>query len=228
MGLFDNFAQKVGSARTGQPRQPVPGATPMPSTPRTAVPPPSPASGPVGRPPSPSPTFPGGVGAPLPLTGSPGALPVAPTTPRPSPTPTPAPETAQPVKTAPENPVTVTAPTPTPAPAGGAPASGVVPGNMSVAFDHVPTSAELASTPAGVAVQTPFGTVDRATGALVLSPEGKQAYQEAVMRKRNDFGPHPWANDATAPPIPITLGKPMFNPWTARWMDRPAGWGVKR
>lgn len=70
--------------------------------------------------------------------------------------------------------------------------------------------------PQGVQIQTPYGTVDQ-SGKLTLSPDGAVKYQQAVIQKRNEFGVHPFANDPSAPPPPIKLGKPFINPFTGKW-----------
>lgn len=108
------------------------------------------------------------------------------------------------------------------------PPTAALDGGYSLTMDHVPTSAELATVPGGVNVQTPYGTVDRSTGSLTLSPDGKEAYQQAVLRMRSRFGPHPFAKDPNSAPVPATLGKPMYNPFINQWIDRPGGWGRGR
>lgn len=220
MAFFDSLAAKLPAG--GSPRQPeVAGAPPTPSAPRTTTPP-AVNAGPAGRPPRPSPSFPGGLGAPLPVAASP-AAPV-------TPTPQPSRETLRPgQRPAPVAPATAPASpgeTKPPAPAG---PTAAMPGassatGYSIQLDRVPSRSELMDLPEGVTVQTPYGSVDR-EGNLNLSPEGKMAYQEQVQRQRQRFGPHPLANIPGVQPVPIQLGKPMFNVWTGQWQDRPAGWG---
>lgn len=101
--------------------------------------------------------------------------------------------------------------------------AGAVPGGVSISLDRVPGRGELAMMAPGVQVQTPFGAVDR-DGNLTLSEEGKVKYQEAVAARRRDFGPHPFAGNPDIPPIPVTLGRPSFNPFTGQWQGRPSGW----
>ena len=237
MALFDNLINRSQRQSVAPaPRAPeVPGAAPMPSVPRTSVNPPAAARAPVGRPPGPSsPPALGAAGAPLPLAGNTGASSSASATPRastpvtgggappvvpPAPAPAPAPAGSLPT---PSTPTPTTAPG---TPAGSSQLTGGAAGGYSVDLQHVPSASEILDLPQGVAINTPFGTIDRATGSLMLSPQGQQAYTQAVQKKRVEFGPHPFAGDPTAEPIPVTLGKPMYNPFTNKWVDRPTTWG---
>jgi hypothetical protein len=85
-------------------------------------------------------------------------------------------------------------------------------------FDRVPTPAELAEVPEGVEVQTPYGAVAR-DGKLTLSPDGEVKYKEAMVKRRKQYGPHPFAGDPNAPPAPARLGGRMFNPFSGQWVD---------
>jgi hypothetical protein len=191
-----------------QPGQPVPsqvGGAPMrPSMPNTFANPPAPASSPVGRPAA-TPSFAGGPGLPLPLSRptSPPARPGMPVPPVPA------------YKQRAVEPRV-------------GPRAGVRPDDWETQpphiavtppvyqLDHVPSSSELAGLPPGANIQTPYGSVDH-TGKLTLSAEGQAKYQQAVVQRRKSYGPHPWAGDPAAPPPPITLGKPSFNPFSGQW-----------
>ena len=84
-------------------------------------------------------------------------------------------------------------------------------------FDRVPSMAELQDVPPGVKIRTPYGEVGR-DGSLSLSPEGEVKYKEAVVARRKQFGPHPFADDPNAPPTPARLGRHMFNPFSGQWI----------
>lgn len=176
---------------TQRPSSPSPsqvrGAPPMPARSNTFVNPPAAATAPVGRPPSPPSPSPGGAGRTLPTTG-----------------------VASPA-----------APSPSAGSARGrtaAPQAEQAPGVGMPVFqlDHMPTRSELATLPEGMQISTPYGQVTR-DGQLLPSPEGAQLYQQAVVRARQDFGPHPFAGDPNAPPPPIRLGRAWINPFTGRW-----------
>ena len=85
-------------------------------------------------------------------------------------------------------------------------------------MDRVPTSYELASLPPGTTVTTPYGSIG-ADGKLVPNAQTQARYQQAIVQRRKQFGPHPFANDPNAPPAPVELGKPSFNPFTGQWME---------
>ncbi len=55
------------------------------------------------------------------------------------------------------------------------------------------------------------------SGSVILSPEGKKAYQDRIVKARRAFGPYPGADDPSKPPPPITPGKMFFNPFTGRY-----------
>lgn len=83
-------------------------------------------------------------------------------------------------------------------------------------MDRVPDASELATLPEGMQIQTPYGTVDRASGKLSLSPEGKVKYQEAVVQARKKLGPTPFGDIPNAPPMPVRLGRYNVNPFTGQ------------
>lgn len=85
-------------------------------------------------------------------------------------------------------------------------------------FDRVPTSSEILDVPEGVKIMTPYGEVGR-DGKLSLSPEGELKFKEAMVNRRKQFGPHPFAGDANAPAAPARLGGRMFNPFSGQWVD---------
>jgi hypothetical protein len=192
----------------GQPRQPeVNGAPPRPSMPNTNVPPPGPpTNGPIGRPPAPpEPPFGGNAGSPLPLPGgnTPG-LPQAPAPPAPQPRQAPAPAPAL-------------APSPQPAVSPDPVNQAQVTGVFQIPMDRVPSRSELQGLPPGAQVQTPFGVVGEDGEPKPRTPEEAQRYQAAVVAKRREFGPHPFAGVAGAPPPPLRLGRPAFNPFSGKW-----------
>lgn len=189
--------EQIQSRTAGQPRQPsVAGAPPTPSMPNTTVTSPAPASAPIGRPQTPS--FSGAGGA---------ALPVASGAARP-------PLPGAQIRTAP----------PVQAQGGrsgnqqGAEQQQAQPVQPTVAMSRVPTRAELATLPPGTIVTTPYGEMTQ-DGNLIPSPEGMAAYQQAIVSKRQKFGPHPFTHDPSAPPPPIKLGRPSFNPFTGTWTE---------
>lgn len=203
------FLERLSQAQPGSqnaraplvPRKPeVPGAPPKPAMPADKAVPPAAAKGPIGRPPLPTPSFPGGAGRDLPVTGT--ATPAAPSSPAPRPTAQGAPGQKRPG--AQEQ---LQGPTET------NPAASLV-----HSFDRVPNMSELLDVPEGVTIQTPYGTMDR-SGKLTLSPEGEVKYKEAMVKRRKAFGPHPFAGDAAAPPAPARLGGRMFNPFSGQWVD---------
>jgi len=91
------------------------------------------------------------------------------------------------------------------------------PSGLTLPSNRVPSRGELAMLPAGVTVDTPYGSVG-ADGRLALSPQGQELYKQAVVAKRRKFGLHPWAGDPRAPQPPVTLGRPSFNPFTGQWI----------
>jgi len=106
-----------------------------------------------------------------------------------------------------------------PQPGGPAPtAAQGVPARPTMQLDHVPSRSELLDLPQGVQFQTPYGSVDE-NGNLTPNPEGDAKYREALVERQRKFGPHPWAGDPNAPPPPVALGKPAFNPITGRWLE---------
>lgn len=187
--LEDLLNRKPGDPVPSQ----VPGAPPLPSSPG-GLNPPAMSATPVGRPPlPPQPTFGGQPGAKLPLSGAqPQAKPVGP-----SPTPKPAAQ-AQPAQ--------APAPAPSLAPTY---QMGTPPSRGSLA-----TLKQLH--PGGFTVALPYGTMNP-DGTITVNPGGEPAYQAAVLKRKQEFGPHPWANDPNAPPPPAELGKPAINPFTGQW-----------
>jgi hypothetical protein len=196
MAFFENLVRD-----TGQPRAPkAPGAPPTPSMPNNKVVSPAPASAPIGRPSNPP--------TPPPMGGAPGAaLPVNGSTPRPS--------------------MPSSAPTPRPqappnsgiqAPPVAAPAGQPMGASPVIQMERIPSAAERATIPPGVQVQTPYGMMD-SDGNITPSPEGAVKYQEAVVARQRQFGPHPFAGDPNAPKPPIALGKRSFNPFTGSWVE---------
>lgn len=202
MPFFDDLVAKQ-QRQTGEPQAPkVSGGAPQPSKPNTTVNPPAAASGPVGRPSSPAPPFAGSAGPALPASTPQAARPAA----------TPSSGAGTPATPAPSQPAT-----PQPATGPGQPAQPTSIGpSFQLQLDHVPSRAELAEVPPGVKVTTPYGEVD-ATGKLTLSEQGKVQYQQAMLKKQKEYGFHPFAGDPNAPPPPVKLGRPSFNPFTWRW-----------
>lgn len=201
------YLEQLAARQPGMPRSPeVPGAPPTASRPSPANPP-AVAGAPVGRPPLPPPSFPGGAGR---------ALPVAPTAAAATPSPTqPGPAPGLQRQAAPTKP-----PMPPGQKAPGAPAEAApaLPAPLVQQFDHVPSLGELVDVPEGAQISTPFGTMDR-SGKLTLSPEGEMKYKEAIVARRKKFGAHPFAADPNSPPPEVRLGGRMFNPFSASWVD---------
>jgi len=198
MAYFDRLV----SRDVGQPKAPaVPGGPPRPSLPAQVKNPPGVATAPVGRPSSGPPAFGGAAGTRLPSVQPP-AAPAVPTTPGPA---------ARPAMPRPAAPAAAPAASPTTPPAAlpGA-------GSMAVNFDRVPSAYEISQAPEGTAINTPYGPIDR-SGNIQFTPEGEQKYKEAVVSRRKDFGPHPWAADPAAPPPPARMGGSMINPFTGVW-----------
>jgi hypothetical protein len=77
---------------------------------------------------------------------------------------------------------------------------------------------ELLDVPEGVRVVTPYGEQGR-DGSLNLNPEGEMKYKEAIVSRRKQFGPHPFAGDPNAPPAPARLGGRMFNAFSGQWVE---------
>ena len=104
-------------------------------------------------------------------------------------------------------------------PAGVPQASVVAPGAAAPSFqlERVPTAAEMSQLPEGTTVTTPYGTVD-ASGKLTPNEATQQKYREAVVARRKQFGPHPFASDPNAPQVNVELGKPSYNPFTGQWL----------
>jgi hypothetical protein len=83
-------------------------------------------------------------------------------------------------------------------------------------FDRVPTLQEIANVPQGTGIQTPYGTMER-DGRLNLSPEGEIKYKQALVQRRKQFGPHPFAADPNAPKPDVRLNGRFFNPFSGLW-----------
>lgn len=205
MAFFEDLMARTAGGG-GMPQQPeVAGGPPVPGQKQPFPNPPAAASGPAGRPSSlPSP-FPGGAGAPLPL--SPGAAGPAAGSGSAQGFRPPMPGQREPKSERERGQQTFGA-----APGMGLPA----PQPAVFQMDRVPTPEEMAEMPQGVSIQTPFGTMTK-EGGLVLSPEGAMKYQQAIVAGRKKFGPHPWADDPTAPAPPVRLGGAMINPFTGQW-----------
>ena len=181
--------------RTGVPKSPaVPGGPPRPSMPAPVKNPPAVATGPVGRPSSPVPPFAGGAGPALPTSPQAARPATRPSTPAPSPT----------------------APQPATAPAPSQPTTMPGAASLAVNYNKVPSKYELGQVPEGTNVNTPYGPIDRA-GNISFTPEGEVKYKEAVVQRRKQFGPHPWAGDPNAPQPPARMGGWMLNPFTGQW-----------
>lgn len=64
----------------------------------------------------------------------------------------------------------------------------------------------------------PIGYPDPSgSGDIILSPEGKLAYQDRIAKARLAFGPYPGADDPTRPAPPLIPGKMFFNPFTGKY-----------
>ena len=185
--------------QTGQPRAPaVPGAGLSPGQPAKVMNLPAVASSPVGRPSNTAPSLPGGAGAALPLSKARPTLPTSPAG-RPARPSLPAgsfksPLTGRQVLT----PTAVPAPVPT------------------LQLGRIPSRSEMMDMPPGAKIMTPYGEMGQ-DGTVTATPESQQAYQQAVVKKQKDFGPHPFAGDPNAPQPPARLGKPAFNPFSGTW-----------
>lgn len=208
MGLYDNLVAR----EAGQPRSPsVPGGAPGVSRPAVMVNPPAAAQGPVGRPSSPAPPFPGGAGQALPTSpvARPAAAPAGPPGGFKRPAPAPSQGGMTPAQPQPVDPGKV--------PGQPAAAGGAAPGSPFVLrLDRVPSPSELAQLPPGVQIETPYGTMDE-RGELQLSPEGRANYQQAVAARLKSYGPSPFAADPNAPKPSVKLGRRSFNPFTGQY-----------
>jgi len=71
--------------------------------------------------------------------------------------------------------------------------------------------------PPGTRAMTPYGEVGP-DGNVTPTPEMQQQYQQAVVSRRREFGPTPFASDPSAPQPPVRLGRPSINPFTGQWL----------
>jgi hypothetical protein len=85
-----------------------------------------------------------------------------------------------------------------------------------MSFDRYPSKYDISQVPEGTNIMTPYGPMDR-SGNIQFTPEGEVKYKEAVVKRRKDFGPHPWAGDPNAPQPPARMGGWMLNPFTGAW-----------
>lgn len=89
-----------------------------------------------------------------------------------------------------------------------------------------PVTGQPASPPVALPPEQPLakaGDTAKAMGVpdqslMAAEQARKQAYQEAVVSKREELGAVPSVfNHPSLPQLPIELGKPNFNPFTAKW-----------
>ena len=96
------------------------------------------------------------------------------------------------------------------------PTATTTPPALTQSFDRYPSKFDISQVPEGVNVMTPYGPMDR-SGNIQFTPDGEVKYREAVVQRRKDFGPHPWAGDPNAPKPPARMGGWMINPFTGQW-----------
>lgn len=243
MALFDDLQRQ---ASVGPNPSRTAGGAPVPQRANTFINPPAPAMAPNGRPPLPRPSFAGGAGSSLPLTpgtagaaGSPAGSPQRPSMPTPTPGPNAVlwPDSPGGAKGAGPSPGAVLWPdTPRGGPGQGAvlwpdaPAGGgggaqpgpgqpvaPAPAPLRLSVEKVPSRAEIASLPPGAEIMTPYGMVG-ADGRVHPTPETAAAYQAAVVRAQQAYGPHPFSAMPGVPAPPVVLGRANFNAFTGQWV----------
>jgi hypothetical protein len=90
---------------------------------------------------------------------------------------------------------------------------GTEPGSQVLLLNRVPDPGEMYGMPPGITIRTPYGDLDQ-DGNIVKSPEYEQKHKEAIVRARQQFGPHPWNGMSGAPEMDMGVGKSFFNPFT--------------
>lgn len=94
-------------------------------------------------------------------------------------------------------------------------------------LSRVPSQAEFDQMGPGATAQTPYGQmVAGADGQakVVLDEAGKAAFVQARAKALGDFGQLPtWAAGPGAPPPPVEVGRPNFNPLTGLWSGEQNG-----
>jgi hypothetical protein len=84
-------------------------------------------------------------------------------------------------------------------------------------FQTVPNVEDMAGVEDGAEIQTPMGVGKKVNGDLGdefrLSPEGKEQYRAAKVKRMASYGKWPHMDDPRAPQPNVEPGKTAYNPF---------------